>query len=348
MTEQQSAELPNSAELPPVEPPSAGFILQLFVVPGLIVAAVVGVWLLFGKLASGEQDWQGLVVELKHPNPHRRWRAALGLGQILKADQDLGENGQYLSNNREMAAALGDVTTAELTRNSQEEEDLKFLAFLTRTLGLFDTPDVVLPPLRRGMQADYDRDIRKNALGAVAVIADRASRAGGIAASTGLTEDLLKVSADPDPLVRQLAAFTLGLFPEDAVRQRLEVMLDDSDRDTRVNAAIALARQHDSRGFRVFREVLTAEVTPNPEGSATESRPGEAGHPAPRNSPLNFERFLAMKNSLFALEQLAGEFDSQQRRELLELLQPLADKHPEAKIRISARSALNALTEQSP
>ena len=44
--------------LPPVEPPSAGFIVQLFVVPALIVLAVVGVWALFGKIASSDEDWR--------------------------------------------------------------------------------------------------------------------------------------------------------------------------------------------------------------------------------------------------------------------------------------------------
>ena len=43
-------------DLPVVEPPSAGFILQLFMVPGLIVAAVIGVWALFGQISSSEQD----------------------------------------------------------------------------------------------------------------------------------------------------------------------------------------------------------------------------------------------------------------------------------------------------
>jgi hypothetical protein len=33
--------------LPPVEPPSAGFIIQLFVVPGIIVVVVVMIWVMF-------------------------------------------------------------------------------------------------------------------------------------------------------------------------------------------------------------------------------------------------------------------------------------------------------------
>ena len=36
--------------LPPVEQPSARFIVQLFVVPALIVMAIVGVWLSFSWL----------------------------------------------------------------------------------------------------------------------------------------------------------------------------------------------------------------------------------------------------------------------------------------------------------
>ena len=33
--------------LPPVEPPSAAFLVQLFLVPGIIVAIIVCVWLAF-------------------------------------------------------------------------------------------------------------------------------------------------------------------------------------------------------------------------------------------------------------------------------------------------------------
>ena len=60
--------------LPPVQPPSAGFIMQLFLVPGLIVAAVIAVWALFGKLSASEQDWRHLVAEVRSNNEHRRWR----------------------------------------------------------------------------------------------------------------------------------------------------------------------------------------------------------------------------------------------------------------------------------
>ncbi|MEJ7591504.1 MAG: hypothetical protein WKF77_08135 [Planctomycetaceae bacterium] len=74
-------------ELPPVTPPSAGFIVQLFLIPALIVMAVVVVWALFGKLADSDNDWKQLATELSSSNEHRRWRAALGLAQLLQNEQ---------------------------------------------------------------------------------------------------------------------------------------------------------------------------------------------------------------------------------------------------------------------
>jgi hypothetical protein len=60
---------PNDA-LPPVEPPSAGFILQLFVIPGVIVTIIVLVWLLFNWLAQMGNDPQAY-VDGKRPSTWR-------------------------------------------------------------------------------------------------------------------------------------------------------------------------------------------------------------------------------------------------------------------------------------
>ena len=78
-------------ELPPVTPPSAGFIVQLFLIPAFIVAGVIPVWGLFGQLAESEVDLERLVVELGNNNEHRHWRAAHNLYVLLqngrRADQ---------------------------------------------------------------------------------------------------------------------------------------------------------------------------------------------------------------------------------------------------------------------
>jgi hypothetical protein len=279
--------------LPPVKPPSAGFIIQLFLVPGLIVLVVVGVWALFGKMASGEQDWRRLVEEIRQKNPHRRWRGAMGLAQLLQADQNqpADANGEKLAENPEVAAALADMFREELDSKSRKADDLSQQAFLARALGMLDVHDVVLPALQRGMRpagdADLTKEIRKNSIASVAVIAGRAKkrddaldpsiagpRLRKIVEHPSLLDDIETVSGDNDPLIRQLGAFTLGLLPSPRSRQRLEVLLGDSDEKTRVNAAIGLARQNSTKGLPVFETVLT--TADSQELAAAREVPGEA------------------------------------------------------------------------
>lgn len=324
----EGAQLPE--ELPPVQPPSAGFIIQLFVVPGLIVLAIVGAWLLFGKLASGDQDWRGLLVDLQHPNEHRRWRGALGLAQMLKADQTAGGTNEPLSRNREIAQALSDVLTTEVKRASQSDPELKYQAFLARTLGLFDLPEIVVPPLEQAMQPGNDREVRKNAIGSIAVLADRLATAGKPLDFPGLSEQLITVSRDDDPLIRQLGAFSLGLFSDADAKQRLETMLDDPDSNAQINAAIGLARHANAQGARVFQRVF--------EGVPKRADPG---------SPAEYEQFLGIKNCLAAVERLASKMSESQRQDFAAILEPsiapIAADYGEPSIRIAAKSALNAL-----
>lgn len=316
-----SAELPD--ELPPVQPPSAGFILQLFVVPGLIVVLVVGVWLLFGKLATSEQDWHGLVRELQQPNQHRRWRGALGLAQTLKSDQDSGDKGQHLASNSELARTLSDVFHQELRRGSQEPDSLKYQSMLARTLGMFDLPEIVTPSLREAIQTGHDRDVRKDSLAALAVLLGRFSEHGQPVHDDNLFGDLVQVSTDEDPLIRQLGAFTLGLADAEAVRQRLVVMLDDADALTRINAAIGLARQNKLGGYRVLRDILKSNSTPQ------------------------LEQYLAVLNCLAAIKRLAGQFSADQRSELSSLIAPLADSSADPRLRIDAKHTLQTLNSAS-
>lgn len=263
-----ASDLPD--DLPPVKPPSAGFIVQLFLVPGLIVLVVVGVWALFGRMASSEQNWQVLVEELKQPNQHRRWRGAMGLAQLLAADLKRGDEGEGLSTNPEVAEALASMMQTELDAKTNDEANVKQQAFLARTLGLIDVPDVVIPALLRAMNPETDAqartELRKNAVGAVAVIAGRAAKrdkADGSAypgkrlkklcAFPSLVDNLIAVSNDDDPLIRQIGTFALGLFPTPDSQGRLEALVGHNDEKTQVNAAIALARQKSTKGLPVFR-----------------------------------------------------------------------------------------------
>ena len=68
--------------LPPVEPPSAGFLVQLFLIPGIIVSIIVVVWLLFHWLAQMGSDPRDYVKKLRGNN-EVRWQAAVNLAGAL-------------------------------------------------------------------------------------------------------------------------------------------------------------------------------------------------------------------------------------------------------------------------
>jgi HEAT repeat protein len=327
------AEIPHDGDqpvLPPIEPPSAGFLMQLFVVPALIVLAVVVVWAFFGKIAASEDDWRELVEDIRNTNEHRRWRGADGLARLLQNDQELADSGQHLASNPEIARVLVGLFEEELKRHSQREDDLKQEAFLARTLGLLDSQKTVLPALARGMEPEQDREVRKNSIASIAVIAGRASEAHHPIDDPNLVKDLITVTGDSDALIRDVSTYTLGLIPTDASRDRLKVLISDADRNTRVNAAVALARQKSTAGFRVFKDVLQS---PSIE---------------PNGSPTQLESLLAVKNSLHAVKILADDWTAEQRTELEAMIDPIAKHNAEPRIRTDAIDALVSLQAGAP
>ena len=81
------------AELPPVDPPSARFIIQFFVIPAaivlvLVVAYLAFVQLPFGRLANGGRNVGDYVRSIKSDNQERRWRSAYDLASLIHNDPD--------------------------------------------------------------------------------------------------------------------------------------------------------------------------------------------------------------------------------------------------------------------
>ncbi len=341
----ESAELP---ELPPVEPPSAGFIVQLFVVPGLIVLAIVAVWALFGQLASGQQDWKQLTTDLRSSNEHRRWRAANGLAQLLKVSQQKsvaqvveGAPEEIpLTQNRQVAGELAKLLCErmdEIPGNKEEKEAvIQQQGFLAVTLGLMDVPDLVLPVLWRAMQKERDVEVRKNAIRSVAVILGRNhAKLKDYDLMHELTDQLVEVSFEEEPLFRQLAAFALGLDPSDEARERLVFMLDDADRNTAVNAAIGLTRGGSTLGLGVFMKVLQDAVE-------HAKKPLQSKSNKAKSNKADFEP-VVVGNTLKAISQLAQKIPDGQKQELLALIDTLHEEYPEPRIRIDAKATSLAL-----
>ena len=154
--------------LPPVEPPSAGFLVQLFLVPAIIVGIIVCVWVAFHWLAQLGNDPQAAVRSLRR-NTEGRWQAALNLandlrgpgGAKLKADEALaGELASILGDEVKSGRPVGGGHSAEQSRT--------LCVYLCRALGEFAVPEAA-PRGRAGHDAraragipQDDREIRGN------------------------------------------------------------------------------------------------------------------------------------------------------------------------------------------
>lgn len=317
--------------LPPVEPPSARFIVQLFLIPALIVGGVIGVYLLFGRLATGELDWRQQVDNVRSRNPHVRWRGALSLAQMLDADAHLGTNGQRIAENPDVASALTELfseTRAIVPRDKQTEAQIEFLA---KALGRLDVPETVFPALLAAVNSESGENaelVRKHSLTALAMIAGRALERSQPLGSDSIVAPIVAISQSSNPLDRHQAAFILGLMSSPEAEHRLEVLLQDGDQMTRANAAIGLARHQNPAGMPVFEEVFADAVArPIVPQTFTDEEEGQA----------YFERTLLLKNSLHAAELLGPELDGDARGRLVTLLEQVADATKDAQLSINAR-----------
>lgn len=308
--------------LPPVEPPSAGFIVQLFVVPALIVGVVCGLYFLFARAATTEYDWRQLVADIKSENPHIRWRAALGLSQALESDRQRREQqgnmattvSTPLAENAEVAGALCELYSTLIATNAPNDEQTKQIEFLSKAIGLLDLDEATLPVLRRGAETSRPAEIRKHSMTGLVMIVGRRFEKGTPIGDASLQDDILAMSREPDQLSRHQATFVLGLIPSDETLNRARELLNDGDQLTRVNAAIALARNESLDCVPALFDVLRdgAEWKLDPAQVKTEEQGAQF-----------FEQGLMVTNSLKALDSLHSQLTSEQRTELVQLLDSL-------------------------
>lgn len=321
-------------DLPPVEPPSAGLIVQLFLVPALIVGVIIAVSLLFGKLAQTEQDWRQLKQDVSSENPYIRWRGALGLAQLLDADSARSTGGEPLRTNAEIAEALAGLYVKLMQLPNPSADEIQEIEFLSKALGRMAVPDKILPALLEGMLPNRDRDVRKHSLIGLAMLAGTMRELKLPLESPEAESRLIEISQESDPLFRQQAAFALGLLPSPRTNVRLESLLEAGDEMTRLNAAIAFARNDNPLAWPVLRDILhdAAGWKLDPSAVASEEQRTEY-----------FERMLMITNAVKALAAISPRLTQTQRTELRTGLEQLRDSTSDAVLRTAVLEALAGL-----
>jgi hypothetical protein len=242
--------------LPPVEPPSAAFLVQLFLVPGIIVAIIVGVWLAFHWLAHLGNDPRAYVRTLRRDN-EGRWQAALNLANELR-----GPGGAGLKADAGLAGDLGGILADEVAAGRSGEQSQTLKVYLCRALGEFATPEAA-PPLVARAGEPSDPQTARAAVEALAVLSTNLFAAGRqFADPAAVTGAVVGASRSPDPQLRSSAAFTLGVVGGQEATDRLRELATDDKDDVRFNAGLALARQGSDEALEPIAEMLALDDIP--------------------------------------------------------------------------------------
>jgi HEAT repeat protein len=281
--------------LPPVEPPSARFIIQLFVVPALIVLAIVSLWLTFTWLVRRTSP-EALIQGLEHGPSVARWQRASELADTLR-------NRRFAEFKRNAAAAdhLARILEREISQSGpggMQDEDVTLRIFLARALGEFEVQNGIGVLLQA---AETNRDpleqiVRVRALEAIAMRAYNLRELNPPVelAHPELIPTLARLTTDDDPAIRSQTAYALGKIGTPAAIDTLEPLVDDPDADTRYNAAVGLAHHGNPRALETLAEMLDLEELSR-QGSGTN----------PQDELLR--KAVIVSNALGAIEALARQ-----------------------------------------
>jgi HEAT repeat protein len=209
---------------------SKTILFQFVVFPLGIVAIAVGIFLLFGKLASDEQTIPDYLNEVRSGGRTERWQAAYQLSQLINA----GEAKKY-------PHLVDDVMKAY---QDARDDDPRIRQYLSMVLGNLGDRRAT-PLLEAAAAAEPNSDTRLYATLALGRLHDPAA-----------VPTLIKLAADDEHDIRKSAVYALGEIGDPRALDTLAQKANDQTPDVRFNAAIALARFGDKRGIGALREML--------------------------------------------------------------------------------------------
>jgi HEAT repeat protein len=204
-------------------------LFQFVIFPLGIVLVAVGIFFLFGKLATEQHSIPDYLNAIRSGSSHERWQAAYQLSKSLKR----GEAARYPNLEQDVAS----IYTGSKTDDPRIR---RYLSMVLGTLGDRRATPVLLDGLN-----DKDPDNRIYVLLALGELKDPAS-----------IPRIEEASSDPDKDVRKTAYYTLGEIGDPNGIPALEKGLHDEVPEVRWNAAMSLTRFNDARAVPVLHEML--------------------------------------------------------------------------------------------
>ncbi|PHS17668.1 MAG: hypothetical protein COA78_02790 [Blastopirellula sp.] len=262
---------------PEVQPPNSKFLIQLFVVPGLIVMGAL-LLVMIPKWLNNATDGnpEDYLEELEHTN-HATWQAAWNLAETMRYDKNI-----KIKSDPVFADKLIGLLRRQLDDKNQITDDkaVRLRCFLCRSIGTLHI-DNGLPILIEAAGPERDFKELEMRLFALESLAELINTLGPDTLHDN--EELYKVLhqaslerseiSDEKKLRDQLrvrAAYTLGVLGGEQGLNQLEGMTSDSFSDVRYNAANGLARHGDERAIPVLLEMLEPKIVQGTENNSVD------------------------------------------------------------------------------
>jgi hypothetical protein len=207
--------------------------VQFFLIPLVVVALTVGVYISFRSLVSDSRTPQDYLREVQFGGSNRRWPAAYELSRLMTDPKVRAD------------ATLGPALVKAFQESKDDPQVRRYLAL---AIGRLDPP---LPPsaISELTQAldDPDSEARISAIWAL-----------GSSGDAAVVHKLIPIytSQTADAGIRKMVVYALGALPGDEQTVTLRTALQDVAPDVRWNAAVALARKGSREGVPVLRQML--------------------------------------------------------------------------------------------
>lgn len=296
--------------LPPVQPPSSGFLVQLFLIPFLIVSVVVAVWFALHWLAHMGSTPDEMVAQLESLDSQKRndhaWQVANDLAVVLS-----GRDSQVHRRRPELARRLGAILQRECQRSRRSDERVELQVFLCTSLGQFEVPDGI-DALLGAAAVDQPPTVRQAAIEALAMLGS-SERVGPVTLreTPSVVATLREASQTfarqqeaeaASATIRSRSAYALGVIGGPLVCETLVAMLGDPFNDARHNAAAGLARQGDVRAIPQLLEML--DVPKPTDGSSPQESVQDSVTLTDEEKSADWKRHVVWETALGSVESL--------------------------------------------
>ena len=247
MSDQSTNQTPGRAGEPPLYAPETGFslFLKLFIVPAIIVAVALGIFLLGTLALQHPKTASQYLTELKSDSTEKRWQAAYELSRMLA-------QGEKIQFDQDLRAQLVQ------TFNDSKKDDPRIREYLALVLGHLKEKSAVAA-LSDGVH-DESNDVKIYSLWALGNIEDPA---GGPAALEGLS--------DSDPAVQRMAVGALSALRYGPAKFALEKNLEGSNQALKYDSAVALARLKDEKAVPTLLDMMALKTTGKTEDEIIQS-----------------------------------------------------------------------------